>query len=307
MAPMDILVVILYNAVIWPLLVYNLGQLSLLVSYLWAVRTGKPDPATGVDDAPVAWPMVTVQLPVYNERYVAERLIDAVAQLDYPANKLQIQVLDDSTDDTTLLIARRVSHHQQRGQLLRLEHVRRTVRTGYKAGALAHGLTTATGTLIAVFDADFVPDPAFLHQTVPHFADPGVGLVQTRWTHLNRDYSLLTQLQGFGLDAHFFVEQRGRTAAGLLINFNGTGGIWRKTTILDAGGWSSHRRPRPELPRPVARLAVCVSGRYQLARRTAPDDGRAAVAAIPLDEGSCRVRAEAGPTPADGPERVAVG
>ena len=231
---MAIALIVFYNLLVGLLFTYNLGQFSLIIRYIIARQTNKPERISAVS-LPEDWPPVTVQLPVYNERYVVERLIDAVAALDYPADKLQIQVLDDSTDESVALIAGRVAYHQQRG--ICIQHIRRSNRAGYKAGALAHGLTTATGDFVAIFDADFVPATDFLYQTVPHFLDPHIGAVQTRWTYLNRNYSLLTQIQGFGLDAHFFVEQRGRNSAGLLINFNGTGGIWRKTTISDAGGW----------------------------------------------------------------------
>lgn len=228
---------IAYDLVAGLLFVYNLGQFSLIVKYLTAGRTTRTALVLAKPVFPGGWPMVTVQLPVYNERYVVERLIDAVAALNYPADKLHIQVLDDSTDDSTALITSRVTHSRWLG--IEIEHIRRGHRAGYKAGALAHGLTTATGEFIAIFDADFVPDPDFLLNTIPHFADATIGAIQTRWTYLNRDYSLLTQIQGFGLDAHFVVEQRGRNAAGLLMNFNGTGGIWRKAAILDAGGWQA--------------------------------------------------------------------
>ena len=190
--------------------------------------------------APATWPRLTVQLPLYNEQYVVERLIDACAVLDYPAGRLHVQVLDDSTDDTVALAAARVAHHAARG--LHITHERRAERTGFKAGALAYGLTRTEGELIAVFDADFLPEPDFLRQTVPHFFRPTpdnarTGVVQTRWGHLNEDYSLLTELQAFGLNAHFFVEQVGRQAGRHFLNFNGTGGIWRRACIEDAGGW----------------------------------------------------------------------
>jgi cellulose synthase/poly-beta-1,6-N-acetylglucosamine synthase-like glycosyltransferase len=235
---MDNALLLIYTVIVWLLFAYNLGQLSLIVRYIISLRARKLISSDGETAFSEAWPMVTVQLPIYNERYVVERLIDAVAALNYPADKLQIQVLDDSTDDSINLIASRVSHYLC--QNIHIEHIRRGQRTGYKAGALAHGLTTATGEFIAIFDADFVPDPDFLRNTIPTFSDPAIGAVQTRWTYFNRRYSWLTQMQGFGLDAHFGLEQRARSATGLLLNFNGTGGIWRKTTILDAGGWRSH-------------------------------------------------------------------
>jgi cellulose synthase/poly-beta-1,6-N-acetylglucosamine synthase-like glycosyltransferase len=183
------------------------------------------------------WPHVTVQLPVYNELHTVERLLAAVAALDYPRDRLQIQVLDDSTDDTRALVARIVERLRQTG--MDITHVTRPDRVGYKAGALAAGLASAVGELIAVFDADFVPPPSFLRQVVPHLADPKVGCVQTRWGHINRDYSSITQVQALMLDGHFVVEQTARSRAGLFTSFNGTAGMWRKACILDAGGWTS--------------------------------------------------------------------
>lgn len=234
---MELLVLILYGLTLLLLLSYNMGQLRLIVSYLrsrrqrregvWPLSTIRPDDL----------PRVTVQLPIYNELYVVERLLDAVTRLNYDPHKLDIQVLDDSTDETVAIIAAKVAHYQQQG--LAIEHIQRPDRAGFKAGALAYGLTVAKGELIAIFDADFVPDPDFLLKTVPHFADPGVAIVQTRWEHLNEAFSLMTQLQAFGLNAHFVIEQSGRYAAGLMANFNGTGGVWRKTAIIDAGGWQS--------------------------------------------------------------------
>ncbi len=234
---MDLFVLILYNLALLPVFAYSIGQLSLIVVYL---VTGRQRLARRYV-APILhraeWPPVTVQLPVYNERYVVERLIDAVVNLHYPAGKLEIQVLDDSTDETIDLIARRVAQYQRQG--IAITHLRRSDRSGFKAGALAYGLERAEGEFVAIFDADFVPDPQFLRQTIPHFRNPVICAVQTRWTHLNEAYSLLTRIQGFGLDAHFVVEQDARNAAGLFMNFNGTAGIWRKTAITDAGGWRS--------------------------------------------------------------------
>lgn len=182
------------------------------------------------------WPWVTVQLPLYNERFVVERLLQQVAKQTYPY--WDVQVLDDSTDETTQLIVETlsllppdISH--------RFQLIRRPDRQGFKAGALAHGLLEAKGDFIAIFDADFLPEPDFLIRLIPHFQDPTVGVVQSRWGHLNENYSLFTQLQAFGLNAHFSIEQQGRQAGGNFINFNGTAGIWRKETIEDAGGWSA--------------------------------------------------------------------
>jgi cellulose synthase/poly-beta-1,6-N-acetylglucosamine synthase-like glycosyltransferase len=187
---------------------------------------------------PETWAMVTVQLPVYNELYVVKRLIDAVARLEYPRHRLQVQVLDDSTDETTRLAQARVTYHRARG--LDIELVHRCKRHGFKAGALAHGLKTAKGEFIAIFDADFVPLPDFLRRTVPHLvAEPQLGFVQTRWGYLNPNYSALTQAQTIALDGHFVVEHLGRNQSGLLMNFNGTAGVWRREAIESSGGWQS--------------------------------------------------------------------
>ncbi len=187
---------------------------------------------------PEEWPMVTVQLPLYNEMYVVQRLIDAIARLEYPRDRLQVQVLDDSTDETTRLARARAAYHRAHG--LEIEVVHRPERRGFKAGALAHGLERARGQFIAIFDADFVPPPDFLKRTVPYLvADAGLGFVQTRWGYLNPDYSPLTRAQTIALDGHFVVEHLGRNRCGLLMNFNGTAGIWRREAILSAGGWQS--------------------------------------------------------------------
>ncbi|MGF7218424.1 cellulose synthase/poly-beta-1,6-N-acetylglucosamine synthase-like glycosyltransferase [Spirosoma lacussanchae] len=234
---MEVLVLILYGLALMLLFLYNCGQLSLIIIYLRTERKRREMIQSADLTQPDRLPRVTVQLPVYNELYVVERLIDAVAKLNYPSDKLDIQVLDDSTDETVAIIAARVAEYQRRG--LDIEHVRRPERKGFKAGALGYGLEFAKGEFIAIFDADFVPDPDFLLKTVPHFADPKVAIVQTRWEHLNEDFSLMTQLQAFGLNAHFTIEQSGRYAGGFLANFNGTGGVWRKVAIADAGGWQS--------------------------------------------------------------------
>ncbi|HWP83322.1 MAG TPA: cellulose synthase family protein [Bacteroidota bacterium] len=183
-------------------------------------------------------PVVTIQLPIYNELYVVNRLIDAVCSLLYPKEKLEIQILDDSTDETTEVVAQKVAEYRQRG--FDVQHIRRGSRMGFKAGALQYGLERARGEFIAIFDADFVPRPDFLRNTLPYFfLNERVGLVQTRWEHLNGDYSLLTRTQALALDGHFVMEQDVRNRVGYFINFNGTGGIWRKSCIEDAGGWQS--------------------------------------------------------------------
>lgn len=182
------------------------------------------------------YPKVTVQLPVYNELYVAERLIRETVKLRYPDGLLEIQILDDSTDDTSAIIKRTLSALNAQGKII--NYIHRSNRSGYKAGALENGLKAARGDFIAIFDADFIPPVDFLIKTLPHFSDPTVGFVQTRWGHINHDYSFLTYIQSVAIDAHFAVEQFARWSAGYWFNFNGTAGIWRKKTIVDAGGWS---------------------------------------------------------------------
>ena len=216
------------------LLVAVYGGNALLLAVLYLRQRGD----SPVLPSPRAWPVVTVQLPIYNEMYVIKRLVRAVAQLDYPRDRLQIQVLDDSTDESAWLA--RACVEQYRGQGLDITLHRRRDRRGYKAGALAEGLKTAKGEFLAIFDADFVPAPDFLKRTVPHLvADPGLGFVQTRWSYLNADYSSLTLAQTIALDGHFVVEHLARNRNGLLMNFNGTAGIWRTQAIEDSGGWQS--------------------------------------------------------------------
>jgi cellulose synthase/poly-beta-1,6-N-acetylglucosamine synthase-like glycosyltransferase len=180
-------------------------------------------------------PVVTVQLPIYNERYVVERLLDAVCAIEWPRDRLEVQVLDDSTDDTKEIAARKVLELVARG--FDVVHLHRADRRGYKAGALAAGTEVAKGEYLAVFDADFVPEPDFLRRTIDHFNDPSVGFVQTRWTWLNSDYGVLTQGMAMLLDGHFVFEQVTRSRGGYIFNFNGTGGVWRRAAIEAAGGW----------------------------------------------------------------------
>ena len=180
-------------------------------------------------------PKVTIQLPIFNEMYVCERLIDAVCRIEYPRDLLEIQVLDDSTDETCGIARACVERNRQKGH--NVTYVHRTNRSGFKAGALEHGLKLASGEFVAVFDADFVPSPDFLQRTVPFFADSKVGMVQVRWGHLNREFSILTQAQSIFLDGHFIIEHTARNRSGCFFNFNGTAGIWRRSTIGDAGGW----------------------------------------------------------------------
>ncbi len=183
-----------------------------------------------------ALPVVTIQLPLFNEKYVARRLIDAVCKLDYPKHKLQIQVIDDSDDETVELIKKRVDEYQRKG--FDIVHLRRNQnRSGYKAGALKDGMKYAKGEFIAIFDADFVPPYWFLKKTLGHFVDPKVGLIQCRWGHINENYSTLTAAQAVSLDFHFLIEQKAKSLSHLFMNFNGTAGIWRSSCINDAGGW----------------------------------------------------------------------
>lgn len=181
-------------------------------------------------------PLVTIQLPIYNERYVISRLIDAVCNFDYPRDKMEIQILDDSTDDTVDIVAGKVLEYKRKGFDIR--QITRTKRQGFKAGALRDAMQETKGEFIAIFDADFIPESDFLTRTINYFSNPAIGVVQTRWEHINRDYSLLTRLQALQLNVHFTIEQQGRKAANQMLQFNGTAGIWRKKAIKDAGGWN---------------------------------------------------------------------
>jgi cellulose synthase/poly-beta-1,6-N-acetylglucosamine synthase-like glycosyltransferase len=234
------------SAVIPFLAVIHFAALSGLCLYglhrLWLIRclymakgfeTSTPIPYT----VPEEFPAVTVQLPLYNERFVAERLLNAAARLDWPPEKLEIQVLDDSDDDTCHIVDERVAQWRQLG--IAITVVRRTHRDGYKAGALAHGLITARGEFVAIFDADFIPSPDFLHNTIPWFRDQGVGMVQARWDFCNADHSWFTGIQSLLLGPHFSIEHRVRYRQGLFFNFNGTAGVWRRSAIESAGGWKS--------------------------------------------------------------------
>jgi cellulose synthase/poly-beta-1,6-N-acetylglucosamine synthase-like glycosyltransferase len=223
---------VLYLLIIFLLAVYGFHNLMNTILYL-NTRTStkkkrKIQPIT-------RYPKVTIQLPIFNEKYTIERLLHAVTQLDYPAECLQIQVLDDSTDDTASLSKALVEESKTRG--INIEWLHRTDRLGYKAGALAEGFNSASGELIAIFDADFVPKHDWLLQTVPLFENPTLGCLQTRWGHINRKYNSLTQAQAMAIDGHFIVEQTVRSQNDFFLNFNGTAGLWRATCIKDAGGW----------------------------------------------------------------------
>ena len=226
------LVLGLYYVVLGLLALYGIHRLVLLARFWRSRPEGDVPPLAGAE-----WPHVTVQLPLYNEMFVGPRLLLAVARFDYPRDKLHIQVLDDSTDDTKKIMARVVEDLRERGVDVVLLH--RRERHGFKAGALAAGLEQSDSELVGVFDADFVPRPDFLRRVVPHFTDPGIGMVQARWSHLNRGASLLTQVQAILLDGHFLIEHAARHQSRCFFNFNGTAGVWRRQAIDDAGGWTA--------------------------------------------------------------------
>jgi cellulose synthase/poly-beta-1,6-N-acetylglucosamine synthase-like glycosyltransferase len=230
MTPAETLILSTYFFVLVILAVYGWHRYYLVYAYM--KNKGKqPVPAGTLAELPV----VTIQLPLYNEMYVTDRLIDAVCRIDYPADRLEIQVLDDSTDETRSVAQRAVRRHAARG--IDIKYIHRIDRTGYKAGALEAGMATARGEYIAIFDADFIPPADFLQRTVHFFTDPKIGMVQARWGHINQDYSLLTKIQSILLDGHFVLEHGGRNRAGHFFNFNGTAGIWRRAAIIDGGGW----------------------------------------------------------------------
>lgn len=230
---LNYIIVILYTLCLLVIFFYSLVQLQLI--YHYRKKNKSEIKASVYRKMSGNLPHITVQLPIFNERYVAKRLLETISKLEYPKDKLEIQVLDDSTDETREILLKKVK--ELSAEKFNITYHHRTNRKGFKAGALKEGLSFANGELISIFDADFLPDPGFFRATLPHFEDENIGMVQTKWGHLNQDYSLLTKLQAFGLNAHFSVEQRGRNAASYFINFNGTAGIWRKECILDAGNW----------------------------------------------------------------------
>ncbi|WP_062054471.1 cellulose synthase family protein [Aquimarina longa] len=231
---MDIAIIITYTLALLIIFMYSLAQLNLLFNYLKSRK--KPDDSPTFDfSKEEEIPNVTVQLPVFNELYVMDRLLNNIAELNYPKDKLEIQVLDDSTDESVISTKKHIQKLQKTG--LDIKHICREDRTGFKAGALKEGLKIAKGEFIAIFDADFLPGKDWLLQTVPYFKDHNIGVVQTRWGHINRDYSMLTKIQAFALDFHFTMEQVGRNYKDHFINFNGTAGVWRKNCIEDAGNW----------------------------------------------------------------------
>jgi len=230
---MEIILIFIYGLALSFIFLYSIVQINLVFNYL--IKRKKKEVVNQLKEEEL--PFVTIQLPLYNELYVVERLIDNITKFDYPKDKFEIQLLDDSNDETIQIVANKVAEYKALG--FNIYQHQRDNRVGFKAGALADGMKIVKGEFIAIFDADFLPKPEFLRQTLPHFQNEKVGVVQTKWEHINEDYSLLTRLQAFGLNAHFTVEQTGRNVGNHFINFNGTAGIWRKTCIEDAGGWES--------------------------------------------------------------------
>src|SRR6202158_2426004 len=226
----DVLMLIPYFLVLIVLAMYGLHRYWLVYTF-FKHRDNVPGPPPKIGN----WPKVTVQLHIFNERYVIERLVDAVSRFDYPRELLDVQILDDSTDETQQVARDCAERYHSLG--LNISYHHRDNREGYKAGALAAGITSAHGQFVAIFDADFLPGPDFLRATIPYFQYPGVGMVQTRWTYVNRDYSLLTQVETILLDGHFVIEHGARSRSNNFFNFNGTAGVWRRTAIDDAGGW----------------------------------------------------------------------
>ncbi len=226
----DLAVMLPYFLVMIVLAAYGLHRYWLVYTY-FKYRQNVPGPPPALE----SWPKVTIQLPIYNERYVIERLVEAVARFDYPRELLELQVLDDSTDETCEVARACVERYQALGLPISYHH--RADREGFKAGALAEGLKSATGEFIAIFDADFLPGPDFLRKTLPYFQDSGVAMAQARWSYLNSDYSVLTQIETILLDGHFVIEHGARSRRGSFFNFNGTAGVWRRAAIEDAGGW----------------------------------------------------------------------
>jgi len=227
----DLMLLVPYFIVMGILAIYGLHRYALVYMYYRNRKNRTTEPASSFAELP----RITVQLPIYNEQFVVDRLVDAICKLEYPREKLDIQVLDDSTDETVSVAAAVVERYAALGQPI--TYIHRNNREGFKAGALANGLLTAQGELVAIFDADFIPPEDWLLRVVHYFSDPKIGMVQTRWTHLNRDYSFLTEVEAILLDGHFVLEHGSRARTGVFFNFNGTAGIWRRQAIEDAGGW----------------------------------------------------------------------
>jgi len=227
----DMALLMPYFFVLILLATYGIHRYALVYLYYKNKKNRTTEPAQKFSELP----RVTVQLPIFNEQFVVDRLLQSVCRLDYPREKLEIQVLDDSTDETVAVARGLVGHYSAQGYPITYHH--RTNRAGFKAGALHEGMKTATGEYIAIFDADFVPPPDFLQRTIHHFTGENIGMVQTRWTHINRNYSFLTEVEAILLDGHFVLEHSGRARSNVFFNFNGTAGVWRRAAIEAAGGW----------------------------------------------------------------------
>lgn len=226
-----LILIIVYCFFFFFIALFSMGQLALLITYL--LNKNKENVKIELN----ILPKITIQLPIYNERFVIERLLEAISNLNYPKDKLEIQILDDSDDDTCILAGQLAHKLRQSGFII--DHIKRENRIGFKAGALQNGLNLAYGEYIAIFDADFIPNPDFLIQSLPYFNHDRIGMVQSRWGHINPKDSWLTRAQELGLNCHFIIDQEGRSKGGYFINFNGTAGIWRKSCIEDAGAWQS--------------------------------------------------------------------
>jgi cellulose synthase/poly-beta-1,6-N-acetylglucosamine synthase-like glycosyltransferase len=224
-------IIIIYSFFFFFIILFSLGQLALLITFL--TYRNKENHKITLN----TYPNITIQLPIYNERYVIERLLDSISKLNYPKNKLEIQVLDDSDDDTSIIVEQKVKKLIALG--FTIAQIKRKNRIGFKAGALQNGLIQAASEFIVIFDADFVPDPDFLINTLPYFSNDKIGMVQTRWGHINPRESWLTRAQEVGLNSHFIIDQDGRAKGDFFISFNGTAGVWRKACIEDAGGWEA--------------------------------------------------------------------
>ncbi|MFK7908831.1 MAG: cellulose synthase family protein [Chitinophagales bacterium] len=226
----------IYTLALIYITIYCLFQFHLLFAYKRYYKENKDGVAPETfEDGEL--PFVTVQLPIFNEMYVVERLIDNITKFDYPKDRYEIHILDDSTDETLEITRRKVEEYKAKG--FQIEQILRPIRQGFKAGALKEGTAHAKGEFLAIFDADFLPEPDFLRRTIPYFKNKKIGVVQTRWQHINQDYSLITRLQALQLNVHFTVEQQGRKAGNCMLQFNGTAGVWRRKTIEDAGGWQA--------------------------------------------------------------------
>ena len=265
-----------YLSVLTGLSAYGIHRYFIIYLYL-KNRKRPPVPSGHFEQLP----RVTMQLPIFNEVYVAERLLRSVSEVDYPRELLQIQVLDDSTDETREITASCAEELRQRGFNVQLIH--RVDRTGFKAGALSAGLDAAEGEFLCILDADFVPQKDLLKRTIHFFTDPKVGMIQTRWGHLNRGYSLLTRMQAIFLDGHLLLEQTARSRSGRFFNFNGTAGLWRRSCIQQSGGWQADTLY--ELSRAARGVEVCLSGRRCHPGRVAGGHERLQVAATSLDQG----------------------